>query len=601
MSVLAGAPELSAGMPGTLVKLKWLTGVRLLMACVLMGSAAALDLHERLPFPTPPLYGLLGLTFGLSLVYAFALRSQRYLAFQAIAQVAIDLIMVSLLVHLTGGLDSVLGFMYIFVVFAAASLFEPWGCVCVALLSGALYGSLVAAEWMRLIPPADFAGGFAPVRPVGYMVYQVLTHSVAFLAAAILSSHLAQRLRQTGQELERRGLDLRNLRSLHQVIVANISSGLLTLDLSGRVVSFNEAAEKITGYTFNQLRDRPWTQTPFAGCPVLHGFFQNPGHLDAPLAEITIRRRDGIPIPVGIACSTLRGEAGEPMGLVAIFQDLTEQKQVEEQLRQADRLAALGQLAANIAHEIRNPLAAISGSVEILQEELAPTGARRELLDIILREAHRLKLITGQFLDFGKPRPLLFRPVALRPLLEETWQLLGKSSECHPETEWVMTQVPSSLCVLADADQLRQVVWNLCLNAVQSMPNGGTLRVDVRLLDEGQLVKGSNGQLGITNTSSRGDQLTNRPIDQSTPPPESGEWVEVVFRDTGRGIPAQELQRIFDPFYTTRPTGTGLGLAIARKILESMDGRISVESAPGSGTTFRIRLQRARVPVSTRV
>ncbi len=429
----AGGPEVSAGMPGTLLKLKWLTGVRLLMASVLLGSAVALDLHERLPFPTPPLYGLLGLTFGLSLLYALGLRSRRHLPFQGVAQVALDLVLISLLVHLTGGIDSVLGFMFIFVVFAAASLFAPWGSVCVALLSGGLYGSLVAAEWMRLIPPVEFAGGLAPLRPVGYMVYQILIQSVAFLVAAILSSHLAQRLRQTGQELERRGVDLRNLRSLHEVIVANISSGLMTLDLGGRVVSFNQAAERITGYTFDRLRDLPWNETPFAACPILAGFFQNPDYsIGTPLAELPIRRADGIVIPIGMACSILRGGTGEPLGLAMIFQDLTERKRVEEQLRRADRLAALGQLAANIAHEIRNPLAAISGSVEILREDLAPTGSHRELLDIILREAHRLKLITGQFLDFGKPRPLLFRPVALRPLPRGDLAASGQEQRAPP-------------------------------------------------------------------------------------------------------------------------------------------------------------------------
>jgi two-component system sensor histidine kinase PilS (NtrC family) len=585
-------------MPGILVKLKWLTGVRLLMASVLLGSAVALDLHERLPFPTAPLYGLLGLTFGLSLLYTLGLRSRRHLRFQGIAQVALDLVLISLLVHLTGGIDSVLGFMFIFVVFAAASLFAPWGSVCVALLSGGLYGSLLAAEWLRLIPPVEFAGGVTSPRPVGYLVYQVLIHSVAFLAAAILSSHLAQRLRQAGQELERRGVDLRNLRSLHEVIVANISSGLMTLDLGGRVVSFNQAAERITGFAFDRLRDLAWNETPFAPCPILAGFFQNPDHpIDTPPAEFTVRRADGTPIPVGMACSILRGETGEPLGLVAIFQDLTERKRVEEQLRRADRLAALGQLAANIAHEIRNPLAAISGSVEILREDLPLTGSHGELLDIILREAHRLKLITGQFLDFGKPRPLLFRPVALRPLLEETWQLLAKSSERHPETRWSMTEVPASLCVLADADQLRQVVWNLCLNALQSMPNGGALRVDVRVVPhETDAVNSSNGGLGKPPQASlSAGQPTNPLVHQST------EWVEIALQDTGRGIPAQELERIFDPFYTTRSSGTGLGLAIARKILESMGGLISVESAPGVGTTFRIRLRRAHVPVGARV
>lgn len=593
MTVEEAAQPPSGGMPDALVKLKWLTGLRLFLASVVLGSAFALDLAERLPFPTPPLYGLLGITFGLSLIYALVLRTQRLLLAQGMIQLALDLGLVSLLVHFTGGLDSVFAFLYIFVIFEAANLLERRGSLIIALCCGGLYGLLVAAEWTRVIPPIVFAGGLAPLRPVGYAVYQVLIHSVAFVAVALLSSHLAYRLRQTGQELERSGLDLRNLRTLHQVIVANISSGLMTLDRAGRIISYNLAAERITGFDFDSLRDRTWQETPFAACPPLAEFFAHPHvPLQIPLAEMNLRRRDGQLIPVGIACSTLRGSDGEPVGLVAIFQDLTDRKQAEEQLRRADRLAALGQLAASIAHEIRNPLAAISGSVEILREDLALTGSNQELLDIILREAHRLKLITGQFLDFAKPRPLLFRPCAIRPLLDETLQLLGKSGERHPGTTWTVTEECPDLCVLADADQLRQVVWNLCLNAIQSMPTGGALTVTLRPVrgDDG-LPDSIIGQAGRADLPDH--QHEPVPPSPGRPTTPLGEWVELAFQDTGQGIPSQELDRIFDPFYTTRPSGTGLGLPIARKIVESMGGRIKVESVPGAGTIFRVWLRRA--------
>jgi two-component system sensor histidine kinase PilS (NtrC family) len=597
------SPRLAAEAGGLLQKLKWLVGLRLLLACALLGSAVVLDLHERLPFPTSPLYLLLGLSFGLSLLYALALKSQRYLLHQALTQLALDLGLVTSLVHFSGGLDSAFPFMYIFVVFAAANVLERRGILAVAALSGGLYGALVAAQWTRVIAPVEFAGGLAPLRPAGYAVYQVLIHTVAFLAVAILSSHLVDRLRQAGRELEQRGVDLRNLQNLHQAIVANVPSGIMTLDLAGHVVTFNQAAERITGFGLEALRDQPWQATPFRVCTGLAAFFAHPDpSLPPPPTEVYLTRRDGRAIPVGIAFSPMRGEDGEPVGLVAIFQDLTERKQVEEQLRRKDRLAALGQLAASIAHEIRNPLAAISGSVEVLKEDQILEEPNRDLMDIVLREARRLKLITGQFLDFAKPRPLLFRPCPLRPLVEETLQLLAKSGERHPDTSWALTEESSALSVLADADQLRQVVWNLCLNAIQAMPEGGRLTISIRLAPEGsQFVDSSIGQSGRTGGSSRGDQLTNPPIDQSTSPPEGGEWVEVAFQDTGRGIPSQELERIFDPFYTTRTSGTGLGLAIARKILESMGGRIDVASRPNAGTTFRLWLRRVPAAVGAAV
>jgi two-component system sensor histidine kinase PilS (NtrC family) len=551
-------------------KVKWLVSLRVLLASALLGSAAVLDLHERLPFPTAPLYGLLAVTFGLSLVYAVALHRGGWLRTQVSVQLGFDLILVSLLVHFTGGLDSVFPFLYIFVIFAAANVLEHRGGLIVGALSVALYVTLILAEWTQAIQPVDFAGGLAPLRSTGYAVYQVVIHTVAFLAVAILSSQLSYRLRQTGQELERRGLDLRNLQTLHQSIVSNISSGLMTVDLEGRIVSFNEAAERITGYAFPLLRDRSWREGPFAGSLAIAEFF---AHSAAPagntITEIALQRHDGRTIPVGLSCSPLRQADGTTVGLVVIFQDLTERKRVEEQLRRADRLAALGQLAANIAHEVRNPLAAISGAVEVLREDLPATGSNRQLLELLLGEAHRLKLITGQFLDFAKPQSLLFRPCAVRPLIEETLRLLERSGERHRNTTWnVIEHVPDSH-VLADADQFRQVVWNLCLNAIQAMPGGGVLTISV-----------SGG---------------SPPRDQANVSSRAGEWVEITFQDTGKGITSEELQRIFDPFFTTRPSGTGLGLAIARKILESMGGYIGVESSVGSGTSFRVWLRRTDV------
>lgn len=570
MRASGDAPRPALAARDTLSRLKWLVGLRLLLASALLGSAGVLDFHQRLPFRTAPLYGLLSLTFGLSLLYALGLRSQRWLPVQLGGQLLLDLALVSLLVHFTGGVDSVFPFMYIFVIFAAANFLERRWSLALGIGCGLLYAGLVVAEWTRLIPPAEFAGGLAPLRSAGYAVYQVLIHLVAFLAVAILSSHLVYRLREAGQELEQRGLDLRNLQTLHRVILANISSGLMTLDRTGRVVSFNHAAERITGCAAEAMRDHSWQETPFAACPVTAAFVRDPA---APLpqttAELLLARADGGSVPIGVTYSPLRDPDGTAAGLLVVFEDLTERKRVEARLRQADRLAATGRLTAQIAHEVRNPLAAISGAVEVLREDSHFEGANRQLLDIVLGEASRLKMITGQFLDFAKPSSLVCRPCAVRSLLEETLRLLERSSEWHAGIRWEVGETPRDVTVLGDADQLRQVAWNICLNACQSMPEGGRLTIHIR--GQGGSPSAPEGSMDAT----------------------GGPWVEIAFQDAGRGIPAGELERIFDPFFTTRPDGTGLGLAIAQKLLEGMGGRIEVESREGHGSVFRVWLRQA--------
>jgi signal transduction histidine kinase len=273
---------------------------------------------------------------------------------------------------------------------------------------------------------------------------------------------------------------------------------------------------------------------------------------------VTVLRRNGARIPVGISLSPLRDQEERVLGLVAVFQDLSEKKRIEEQLRRADRLAAVGQLAASIAHEIRNPLAAISGSIQVLQEEMQPQGQARQLLDIILREADRLKLITGQFLDYSRPKTPLRKECELVTCLEETVLLLKQQERAGAEVVVDFDPPELPVVVAADEDQLRQVFWNISLNAVQAMPDGGTLRIEVRDL----------------------------PSDPEAP------LVAVEFSDTGGGIRPEDLERIFEPFFTTKESGTGLGLSIARRVVEELGGRIEVTNRLGEGATFQVILKR---------
>ncbi|MCI0371861.1 MAG: ATP-binding protein [candidate division NC10 bacterium] len=539
-----------------LTRLKWLVGLRLAVVALFLGSAVVIQLRTEPPFPPEPLFAIIAFVFLLSLLYSIALPRVRNLVLFCFCQVAVDLLVSTGLVHVSGGQDSPFTFVYIFPIFAAATLLGRQGGLGMAGLASILYGGLINVEFYGVLPPV--VAGALP-RPHTYLVFQVFINITGFFLVALLSSHLAERLRETARRLEERSLDLRTLESLHRDVVANVPSGLMTLDPAGRVVAFNRAAEAITGFAEAEVRDRPYGAAGFGEVPGVSAFVERGAPPPAlAQAEVAVARRNGVRIPVGISLSPLRDQEGRLLGLVAVFQDLSEKKRIEEQLRRADRLAAVGQLAASIAHEIRNPLAAISGSIQVLQEEMQPQGQARQLLDIVLREADRLKLITGQFLEFVRPRTPLRKECELVTCLEETVLLLRQRERAGAEVVVDFTPPDTPVVVAADEDHLRQVFWNISLNAVQAMPDGGTLRVDLRDLS--------------------GD-------------PEAAE-VAVEFADTGGGIRPEDLDRIFEPFFTTKETGTGLGLSIAHRVVEELGGRIEVENRPGEGATFRVVLKR---------
>ena len=539
-----------------LTRLKWLVGLRLAVVTLFLGSAVIIQLRTEPPFPPEPLFAIIAFVFLLSLLYSVALPRVGNLVFFCFCQVAVDILVSTGLVHVSGGKDSPFTFVYIFPIFAAATLLGRRGGLGMAGLASILYGGLINLEFYGVLSPVVTG---APPRPQTYLVFQVFINISGFFLVALLSSHLAERLRETARRLEERSLDLRTLESLHRDVVASVPSGLMTLDPAGRVVAFNRAAEAITGYTETQVRDRSYEAAGFSEVPGVTAFVAGGGPPPAVAGgEVTVVRQDGGRIPVGISLSPLWDQEGRVLGLVAVFQDLSEKKRIEEQLRRADRLAVVGQLAASIAHEIRNPLAAISGSIQVLQEELQPHGQSRQLLDIILREADRLKLITGQFLDFVRPRTPLRKECELVTCLEETVLLLRQGERTGAEVVVGFAPSEAPVVVAADEDQLRQVFWNISLNAVQAMPEGGTLRIELR----------------------------DHPGD-----PEAAA-VAVEFSDTGGGIRPEDLDRIFEPFFTTKESGTGLGLSIARRVVEELGGRIEVENRPGEGATFRVLLKR---------
>src|SRR5574341_89167 len=289
-------------------RVKWLIGLRLLLAFLFLGSAAILAIQEHLPFTLTPLFVLAGCTCFLTILYLLLLSRSQQLRRLCALQLWIDSVLITALVHYTGGIDSIFAFAYIFPILAAAICVSRQASLLLAGASSIIYGVLINIQLHRLMERAEFHSIAGIGRDPGYALFQTFVNAIAFFLVTLLGSHLAERLQETGRELEERRIDLRNLQSLHRDIVANIPSGIMTLDLHGSIVSFNPAAQKILGLTDELIRDKEWSDTPFRGVAGLKEFFASPSPGFAGLSqELEIRRQEGHVVMIGISLTPLKG------------------------------------------------------------------------------------------------------------------------------------------------------------------------------------------------------------------------------------------------------------------------------------------------------
>jgi len=513
------------------------------------------------------LYVTVVLAFVATIAYAALLgRVRRVRAFGA-GQVLTDLLVVTALVHFTGGVESIFAFLYVPITVYAALLLGRQGAYGASALAALSYGALALLPRLGLLVPAAPPGA----DPVQLALLGV--HAGALLLVALLASALSHERDRAGHALDERTRALRHLQRLHERTVESLTSGLLTTDSEGRITSFNPEAERITGRPAEAVLGLPLGEVIPGAPEVLQEGVAATGRGDRSRLRLRFHGTRGDDIHLGIAGSVLRSGEGEPAGHVVIFQDVTKVVEMESELRRQERLAAVGSLSAHLAHEIRNPLAAISGSIQVLEGSLgaeAGDDETRRLLGIAVREADRLNQLITDFLHYARPAPGKPAPVAIAAVAAEVLEMFD--SVC-PAGVQVTRAVPAELRVLAEEGPLRQVLWNLFLNAVQAMPEGGSLRVSAAEVPPQAPAAGGR-----------------------KPPDEGARWVEIEVVDSGTGIPEDVLDRIFDPFFTTKKDGTGLGLATVHRVVEASGGHLAVESAVGRGTTFRIRLPRAEGP-----
>jgi two-component system, NtrC family, sensor histidine kinase PilS len=542
--------------PGALRrKLLWLIGGRAAVITLLLGSAILIQLKSPGSFPIDPFFALIGLTYALTVVWSLTLPFVDRHRWLVDVQVACDALIVSAIVHLTGGVTSYFASLYTLPIIAASTVQSWRGGLMVTALSSLMYGALVIAQYEApgLLPLGAPPDALPALRVA---VYTVGLNVFGFMAVAGLSGYLAEGLRRTGAQLARASSQLEDLQAFNQHVIDSLTSGLTTSDMEGSILTFNRAAETITSLAASDVVGRK-----IADIMQLPEVFQSlfvPGAIPSGTQrhEFGYRRWDGREILMGMTSAPLITPRGET-GFLFTFQDVTELKRRDREARVQQRLAAVGEMAAGIAHEIRNPLASMAGSIQILRDELPLTPDQSQLMDIVLRESDRLNDTIRSFLSFAKPQRAAVADLDVRQILTDTARLLANNAEVT-EAHSIVVAVPDQPVIYrADEAQLRQIVWNLATNGLRAMPHGGQLRLRASTTAAGR-GKGPEVVLGVD--------------------------------DEGVGIAPEDVDGIFQPFRGGFANGTGLGLSIVHRIASDYGGEVRVASQQGKGTSVEVAL-----------
>lgn len=532
-------------------KVGWLTAARAILGTVLLGGATVVELIAPGRFPVDPFFLLIAVTYALTALSALTLRFVEHRRWLIDLQLLCDAVIVSAFVYFTGGVTSVFSSLYVVPIVAGSLVRYRRGGLLVAAASALGYVAIVGSQYWASASGAPAwmdQGGPLPTPLVAQ--YIAALNLCGFFAVALLSGSMAESARSAGVQLAQASTEIADLQAFNQHVIDSLPSGLLTTDTTQRILTFNHAAETICGLACCDALGRQVVEVLQLNGATVEALNDGLRQGAARRLEFHYRRPDGHELDIGLSATHLETPGGRT-GYLVTFQDLTEIKRLEHDIRLQQRLAAVGEMAAGIAHEIRNPLASMSGSIQILRQELPLNDEQEQLMDIVMRESDRLNTTIRSFLAYARPQRFAIVRFDVGRVLHDTALLLRNSAEVSEHHTIELDVHTGTLWFEADENQIKQIVWNLATNGVRAMPKGGRLRLAGRFDDKG---------------------------------------VVISVEDEGIGIPPEEIDGLFQPFHGTFAKGSGLGLAIVHRIVTDYRGEIQVSSRRGVGTTVSVHL-----------
>lgn len=540
-------------------RLRWLMLSRVAIATFLLGITFFINIRKAELLPETSftaLYFLILLTYILSIIYVFLPKFIRNLKIHIYIQTLCDVVLITGLVFVTGGIRSVYSVFYPLVIICSVLFLARGGGLIIASACSILYGLLLDLEYYRIIHPLnDMAVGGYPFS-AGYVFTRIFIHILSFYIIALLASFVVEKEKMARTLLAEKETAFDQLDLLHRSIIESVDTGIMTINLQGKIKSFNRGAEEITGFSFVEIENR-YIDEIFPGYSDIIEKFEKDAYKKSAKSrfDMLFHGKENKNLILGCSVSTLKDKKVKRIGNIIIFQDLTGIREMENALEKNRRLAFTGEMAAGLAHEMRNPLASISGSIQVLKKYLKLNAADEKLMQIIMRGKDQLENFIKDFLLLARPTPGSRETIFIRDIIEDVLESIQYVSDWNEQIRMRLS-LTDNLRLNVNKTEMREIVWNLVLNAIQAMPDGGVLAIKTDTQND-------NGKR---------------------------ELLEIHVRDTGIGIEEKNIEKIFEPFFTTKERGTGLGLAIINRIVENYDGRIQVKSIPEKGTVFIVTL-----------